>query len=376
MTDINLLQDREAGEQKDDIEKQKRKSTIVVELTNPKKERATDSTKSPKAGVLAFLKRLFGSPPPAMPSAANRPPRILHQEPEEPKRKERPGRPREPTTFKQRLTERFVREEKGKEQESALDDVFAPPPGTPPSPLLSPKVIPPSEVIPRLPKQANKEQIPPQPAAAAGPGVTALPPSPEPSLGVNLVPEEMLGSAAGKNRLVSLGFVALLAALVVALGYIGMVIYQNRIVDETETIRTQIAAVDGEIKKQSAAKKTAMDFHAAANNVLGLLDRHIYWTRFLSGLETYTIRDVFYRNITVDRAGHLSIIASAKDYRAVARQLLAFQDAKDFIKDVSITAAQAAKENNEVLVNFAVSITLQDDVLLRDRQGGPPFNQD
>lgn len=376
MTDINLLQDRETGEQKDEIEKQKRKATVVVELTNPKKERDTDPTRSPKSGVLAFLKRIFGSPAPAMPSPASRPPRILHQEPEEPKRKERTGAPRKPMSFKQRLTERFVHEEQNKVGEDSLDDVFAKP-----RPRELPARPTPSTpaVTPPLPKQAERVQIQPPPVSGAGvsggPGVS-VPPPVEPSLGVNLVPEEMLGAAAGKNRLVSLGFVALLAVLVVALGYIGMVIYQNRIVDETETVQTQIAAVDLEIKKLNATKQSAMEFHAAANNVLDLLDRHIYWTRFLSGLETYTIRDVFYRNMTVDRAGHLTLTASAKDYRAVARQLLAFQDAKDFVKDVNITAAQAVKENNEVLVNFAVSITLKDDVVLRDRQGGPPFNQE
>ncbi len=392
MPDINLLHDRETGERaREELAKQKQKNQLTVELTNPQKASQHEPTETPGMSFWSFLKDFFTrfrGPRVEKPSG---PPRILHQERTPAKPTERPVQ-----KSKTRITEHYVPPEK---VQPPVEDIFAKPPSppredipqpprpgqerpaVPPTPDLSggsfdgrvitpPQVTPPPAQPPPFPPREIPPAVPPseQGPKMQEPG--------EPSgtfLGVNLVPEEMMSSLGTRNRVAMLGLVALIAILIIATGYVGMSIYESRVNNEAQSNRGQIEQIDAQLRRLNETKQKAVAFHTGTQTVLSLLDKHIYWTKFLSGLEKYTVDTVFYRSVSADQAGTVTLTASTSDFRSVSRQLLALEQAKDFIKTVSITSASARTEEGATFVDFSASITLVDGVFYRDSTGGPEY---
>ncbi|MFH1171709.1 MAG: hypothetical protein V1778_04180 [bacterium] len=391
MTDINLLHDRGFGdERKDQEEKEKEKSRIVVELTNPSKETHVETTEKPGSGFWSFLKELFTG---RRQKAEEKPGtvRILHEQ------REKPEPAQEPPQKKKRMEEHYA---PNAQNESGLEDVFAPP-LAPQQPSAQPRERERPASPPRIPSPnlqggsfSGTVNLPPQPAATppktapqgqqsatppqGAPQEKKQEPSPEDAstfLGVNLVPEEMMSSVSRQNRAIALAFIAAMSMLVVGLAYIGLSIYNSRIVMETEAQKQEMAIVDRQIQKLTVQKRDAEQFHSVTEQALSLLDTHIYWTKFFSGLEKYTLQTVSVRSASADQSGHLTLTLSGKDYRSLAQQLLAFEAATDFVKSVSITAGESAqgKEGEGQGVNFSATITLMPNVFYRDSTGGPTY---
>src|SRR5690606_19870515 len=120
----------------------------------------------------------------------------------------------------------------------------------------------------------------------------------ESSLGVNLIPEDMLASAGKQNRLMALGFFSLFSALAVALFFVILSIFQQRITSQIERNQELILQRDQQLSQLAAEKKNVIDFHRRALDVVERLDEHIYWTKFLSGLEKYTVDTVSVRSVS------------------------------------------------------------------------------
>lgn len=368
MTDINLLHDREAGDEAKEAAEKKKQQSKIVELTNPPKEPQQDATSKP-GGVMSFFKSLFGGSHRSADTDVR--PKILHQErvspPVEPKERFAPPQSPEP---------------------AGVEDIFAAPAVLPPAPKppLQRRVPPPPAPEPAVPKTPPIRPTGPVTAMDAAP-----PPAPQPPLddqkvtateagggsgflGVNLVPEEMLSGSGKQNRLAILGLIALMTAVVVGLFYVGLSIFQSRIVSETEEKLQEIAEFDRQIQALTADKRAAIDFYANTQQVVGLLDSHIYWTNLLKAVETHTVQSVVIRSLSADQAGHLTLSMTGRDYRSVAQQLLAFEAADDLVQTVSITAASTASKGDETggSVDFSATITLTPGVLNRTSVGIPP----
>lgn len=396
MTDINLLHDRGIGEEKkEDEEKERQKSHVVVELTNPNKERVSESTEKPGTGFWAFLKDLFlglRRPKPETPGTG----RILHEERHAP-----PERPKPPVKPEKKIEEKYV---KAAKNEAALEDVFAPAPSPEPEPKIPPSaasadqkaaearqipegsfdgavnvppVIPPTP--PRTGPKASKR------SAGRPAPTTPSETSPQPStgnintfLGVNLVPEEMMASVSKQGRFVTLIFVAFISAIIVGLVYVGLSIYQSNIVTQTQTKQEEISDLDRQIQLLNEKKRAAIAFQSIIQQATTLLDTHIYWTKFFTGLEKYTVKTVAIRGMSADQAGHMTLTLSGADYRSVAQQLIAFEAADDFVQDVTINAATMASgtEGSGATVDFSATITLTSGVFYRDSTGGPVFSRE
>ena len=96
-----------------------------------------------------------------------------------------------------------------------------------------------------------------------------------------------------------------------------------------------------------------------AMKVEEILADHIYWTRFFSLLETYTIPDVYFGDFSADTNGTVHLSATAKDLISVARQIIVFNNAPDFIKNAQ--ASNIVRETSGV-VTFSIDLTLVDGV--------------
>lgn len=191
--------------------------------------------------------------------------------------------------------------------------------------------------------------------------------------GVNLVPEDLLASSAGKNRLVMLGFLALITVLLVGATYIILSLFLDKMKEEAKINTDEVQQMQNDLRGLKDQERAAENLHTLTLQVQQLLTTHIYWTKFFAGLEKYTVDSVYYRSMSADRAGRLTLAATGKDFRSVARQLVAFEQATDFIKTVSVTSAAVRTSGTTQVVDFSATITLLDTVFYRDASGAPDF---
>lgn len=238
----------------------------------------------------------------------------------------------------------------------------------------------------------SPQNVPPKPApvVAASKQTKLAKPAPAPkqtkqtrqkkepttsALGVNLMTEEMLVGITQQNKLALLGLVALGSVVVVALLYFGLTLFQQRIVDQISEKEKRISAIDTELTPLAPKKQAAAAFQKNINNIIVLLNTHLYWTKFFSGLEKYTLPNVVFAGMNADQSGRLTLGAHTTDFASVARQLLAFEAADDFVKDVTITSATLSEATGGSVVSFSVTISLVEDVFFRDASGGPRYTE-
>lgn len=247
----------------------------------------------------------------------------------------------------------------------------APPPATPAPPPTPALKSPPPSPIPSekpAPKLADKIKFR---SKAVKKGEFEPPFNNRGSL-VNLIPMELRQSIDPRSKLISLG-IALCGSLVLIGGiYASLTLYRTSILEKIQLLRAERMGVEQQINDLKPQQREAIDVSNKLKLVSGLLDSHIYWTKFFSKLEQYTIDEVYYTGaIAGSLGGQMTLSAVGTSFSSPARQLIALEAADDFVSSVTITAAAASSGSSANLppgslsttkVTFAVSITLVPDI--------------
>ncbi|MFC1687572.1 PilN domain-containing protein [Patescibacteria group bacterium] len=156
---------------------------------------------------------------------------------------------------------------------------------------------------------------------------------------VNLVPDDLLGESQPMKRIRTVGFVAVIGIIIVALAYTGIWWYMKDIIGKTEDIDLETAQVREEIDAYADFRQEAELLKRHVNDLSYVLDHHLHWNEFFKQLEKHTLAsDVYYSTISVNTSGSVTIAAVGRDNIAVARQLTLLQNSPTFAEDVSITS--------------------------------------
>lgn len=187
---------------------------------------------------------------------------------------------------------------------------------------------------------------------------------------VNLIPKDILErqAMAAPQRLLAgiMGVIVscvILIVVYVAFLFVGM-IQRNTISD----LQSQIATTTEQIDELSNRSATALAFQKKLTDVRGLFSNHVYWTDFFDALEAVTLPDVYYVNFAMTGSDRLTISAVGTDYTTVAEQLVAFQEADDFVASAEIYSASAQYDSDGLFqrVNFSVTLEFVDGVFNRE----------
>jgi type II secretory pathway pseudopilin PulG len=194
-----------------------------------------------------------------------------------------------------------------------------------------------------------------------------------PILDINLIPVELAKHPEIEfpKKLFQSGLILALVILLVIGSYLGITWYQFRITKQIQKLENQIADLDQQIKGLEADKSAVLTLQNRLKLVRQLLDNHVYWTKFFALLEKYTISEVYYTNFSMTGREQLVISAKGRDYQSVAKQLMAFQQASDFVKNVRIDSAAAeidSADGTYLGVNFNINLEFLPGVFLRPSQ--------
>ncbi|USN53712.1 MAG: hypothetical protein H6760_00895 [Candidatus Nomurabacteria bacterium] len=197
---------------------------------------------------------------------------------------------------------------------------------------------------------------------------------------VNLLPTEFQRSIDPRSKLISLGITVLITALVIGAAYGALTLYRTSILEQIQSLRTERSVVESTISDLRPSQREAITTKERTELVKTLLDQHVYWTRFFEKLEEYTIDDVYYIGaFNGSLGGQITLSAVGTSFSAPARQLIAFQQASDFVSSVRITSARSADSATGTTVgstgteqiSFSVTLSLLPDLFYYDASTFP-----
>jgi len=151
--------------------------------------------------------------------------------------------------------------------------------------------------------------------------------------------------------------------IVVATVFFIVLLYTNWHFEQLRVERDQLK-IDSQILEAKTypllkIRNDVASLEKKAMKVEEILANHVYWTRFFSLLETYTIQDVYFGDFSADTSGTVHLAATAKDLISVARQIIVFNNAPDFVKNAKATNIVRSPSG---VVTFSIDLTLVDGV--------------
>jgi len=164
-------------------------------------------------------------------------------------------------------------------------------------------------------------------------------------------------------RMVRKGIITLLAWLVIMLIiFTGVwwwsINYLKTLAREVEDVRSEIRSTEEEIKPLLKVKNRIAKIESKFSRAQKILSHHIYWTKFFKFLEDYTIPQASFQGFSANTSGSIHLKAQAVDLPAVGRQIIVFQEAKDFIDKVKASNIIVHKNG----VTFNLDLSLKPDV--------------
>jgi hypothetical protein len=126
------------------------------------------------------------------------------------------------------------------------------------------------------------------------------------------------------------------------------------------------------IKELKSSESEAALLVKRVDLIKGLLASHLYWTNFYQALEDNTLSNVYYNSFAATNDGNITLAATTDSYLSVAKQLQAFEQASNFIKEAKVMSADKvpATADSPALVRFSISIKLNPGIFLKSLNNG------
>lgn len=189
-------------------------------------------------------------------------------------------------------------------------------------------------------------------------------------VGLNLVTQDTLDrmfQRIEKKDITQL-IISFVISVILGVGAWGAVyVYGGKEREAIQGIRVQRAAVEANIATIEKNKSELLAYQTKLESFNNLFKNHIYWTQFFEELEKNTLPNVTYDAISLSTSYTTSLSAHTTDYASVAKQFIAFQNAKSFITAVEITSANAALSPAGVItgVNFSIKLSIDPKVVTK-----------
>ncbi|MEA2065374.1 MAG: hypothetical protein U9O66_03730 [Patescibacteria group bacterium] len=186
---------------------------------------------------------------------------------------------------------------------------------------------------------------------------------------INFISGDLIGSIKIKIRekFFIMFFSLALSVIILFSLYILTACYQSFVMDKIDDIKKNIDKTQSKINVYEDRKDEIIKFQKKFEAIDYLLKNHIYCTNFLDILEEHTLTNVYYETLNADINGNVLISAMTDSFVSVAKQLIVFQQAEDFVESVEINSATfvGSSENQDLSVNFNINLKVKKDIFLK-----------
>lgn len=197
-----------------------------------------------------------------------------------------------------------------------------------------------------------------------------LPAAAESELDINLLSAEYAKTFAAARQKQVFFWSLTVAALTIALFYLTAHLFEQRSRNQVAAAAAAAGKLASDIAAYQNASREDKDLRRKVTAVKLLLAKHISFRTFLEKLEQATIPEVTYLNIAVAQTGGLTLAARARDYTALARQLVVFSQKAPWLREVNLTAARLVGEGKTKKreVGFDLSLKVDEEAFLSDEE--------
>lgn len=183
---------------------------------------------------------------------------------------------------------------------------------------------------------------------------------------VDLIPKEYKRKREEISTIFSkLGGVVLILFILSLLLYGGLLLYQNRVNKNIDTIKEEISILEQEIN-QTADKETKEGIIALDENldILKLLfENHLYWSKLFSKIEKLTVPEAYFSEAKIsflEDKVNLIFSGNVLSYTILAKQMISFQE-ESSVENVKVSGISLSNEGG---INFDLEIIFSKDILL------------
>ena len=163
--------------------------------------------------------------------------------------------------------------------------------------------------------------------------------------GVSLMPKQtMIISRVVRSRLLFL----IISIVVISVIFFISRLYGNwhfeKLESQVEYLKREIVLLEAQTNPLLGDRDNITALASKATEVKGVLDNHTYWSNFFDLLEVHTVPDVYFGDFMASAGDSVQLIATSRDLIYLAQQIIAFNDAPNFIKEVEISNIQVSPE--------------------------------
>lgn len=188
-------------------------------------------------------------------------------------------------------------------------------------------------------------------------------------VGVNLITSEAQKEASHaiiRKNIIQLAVSFLIALILALLIYGGVLLYGSQEAGKVAILQGQLDVVEQDITRLERENRKLLGFQNKLTEGKALLDNHTSLLPFFQALEKNTLADVTYDTLVLANEGTVTLAAVTKNYTTLARQLLAFEQSKNFITTVRFSSIAASLDQLGAIIGIRFNIALQlDPQLLR-----------
>jgi len=134
--------------------------------------------------------------------------------------------------------------------------------------------------------------------------------------------------------------------------------YFEKMRNEVMVIEREMQFLKAQSKPLLKVRDEIMNLEIQAARAEEILNDHIYWTKFFSLLEAYTIPNLYFSDFTADTSGIIRLDAMGRDLINIAQQIIVFTQAEDFAKEVTVSNIALTPEG----IRASFSLLLNDNV--------------
>ncbi|MFH0819986.1 MAG: hypothetical protein V1892_03065 [bacterium] len=208
-------------------------------------------------------------------------------------------------------------------------------------------------------KPAKSFKTPPLSAGGKKKEKAPLKPKKFKSPSISFIPENEVSAKLKFFKKIFLGeIVVLLFCFLLGFSYLILLWYHANLMTKSSNLEIKISELKEKIARNQKEEEMMLIDQKRIKAAQVLLDQHIYWSNLFDLLGRYTVDDVYYKDFAVSDFEKITLQAVGADFRSMARQLLVFSQAKDYIKDVKISSGSYSITGVSFTINLTVDKAL------------------
>lgn len=179
---------------------------------------------------------------------------------------------------------------------------------------------------------------------------------------VNLIPKEYKKR---KERLATIfsktGGVVLVLLILSLLLYGGLLLYQNKLNKNLDSIKKEIEILEQKIDWDKG--QAIIDLDKKLGILKDLFEDHLYWSKLFSKIEELTLPEAYFSEAKLIFSGdkvNVGLFGNTLTYTALARQMKSFQE-ESLVEKVKVSNISLSSEGG---IKFDLEVIFSKDILL------------